>query len=239
MRMPLRRLRSGWLSRYWGREMTADIVSYWSRLGANDRVHPDDRSIFERLGNEGHGFDLSCLPSCYYGPITVAPVVLLYLSPGLNEAEDYAHAASARGREYYRGIRGGSQLLPTPDEHHSAWRWWSSRVKCFGDWKDLHANIAILDISGYHSKRFGDWALLSALPSCRATVAWAQAKLFPDAISGKRIVICLRSPKHWGLKVGRYGQGLYVPATTRGGHMKHGELRDEAVRAVRAKLGLK
>jgi hypothetical protein len=218
--------------------MTADIVSYWSRLGTDERVHPDDRTVFERLGRDGHAFDLNCLPSCYYGPISTAPIVLLYLSPGLDETEDHAHAASTHGREYYRGIRAGRQLLPTPTEHHSAWRWWSSRVKCFGDWSEIHAHVAILDISGYHSKNFKDWALLSALPSCRATVAWAQASLFPDAISGKRIVICLRSPKHWGLKVGLYGKALFVPSTTRAGHMKHGEMRDEVVSAVREKLGL-
>jgi hypothetical protein len=84
--------------------------------------------------------------------------------------------------------------------------------------------------------------LLAALPSSRVAIDWAQNVLFPDAIKGKRVVICLRSAKYWGLDPGtkgrKYGEALFAPLTVRAGHMQHGSLREEIREKVRASLGL-
>ena len=215
--------------------MTGDIVQYWSRLKDHDTTHPDDRVVFDRLDG-AHGFDLRCLPSCFFGPIATAPVVVLYLSPGLKEDIDHRQAASPEGRAWYRETRAGRALLPHEHENEAGWRWGVTRTGCFGKPKDVQPHIALLNLSGYHSRTFADWPLLSALPSCRATLSWAHNVLFPDAIAEKRIVICLRSPRYWGLYSGFSEGSLYAPEATRSGHMIKSALRDEIIEKVKRSI---
>jgi hypothetical protein len=101
--------------------------------------------------------------------------------------------------------------------------------------------IAILEISGYHSNAFTNPHVLTALPSSRAALDWAQEVLFPEAEKGERIVICMRSPHYWGLgKRSRYGKALFVPLVTRGGHMlktgAHSNVRAEVLATVQAAI---
>jgi hypothetical protein len=60
----------------------SSLVSFWSRLGPSDRIHPEDQKVWDRLKP---GFDPNCLPTPYYGRIVDASVVLLFLSPGLGK----------------------------------------------------------------------------------------------------------------------------------------------------------
>jgi hypothetical protein len=58
--------------------------------------------------------------------------------------------------------------------------------------------IAFLNIDAYHSEKFGDWHMLTALPSSRMALDWAQFELFGQAEEGKRVVVvCLRSAQLW------------------------------------------
>jgi len=69
------------------------------------------------------------------------------------------------------------------------------------------------------------------------SIAWAQDVLFPQAIAGDRVVICLRATRFWGLEIGKkYGQSLFAPHVTRGGHMKHDKMRTQIIKAVKAKI---
>jgi hypothetical protein len=150
-------------------------------------------------------------------------------------------ADTFEGQARYAERRKGYQPLRGPDDHQPAWRWWSQRTKAFGPWQQLQRKVAILNISGYHSKTFDDWHVLAALPSCRVTLEWAQEVLFPEAESGKRVVVCMRSASYWGLgKQRRYGVSLFAPAAGRGGHMlKQGDdlvIRTDVVAAVQAAL---
>ncbi len=95
----------------------------------------------------------------------------------------------------------------------------------------------MLNIGAYHSKIFADAPLLAALPSSRASIDWAQSVLFPEAIAGRRVVICLRSAHFWGLQNGkRYGKALFAPNTTRSGFMLKNEMREQVIRKVRSVL---
>jgi hypothetical protein len=97
--------------------------------------------------------------------------------------------------------------------------------------------VAVLNIGAYHSRAFADTPLLAALPSSRMSIAWAQKVLFPQAISGDKVVICLRATHFWGLEMGRkYGHSLFAPHVTRGGHMKHNKMRKQIIKAVKAKI---
>ncbi len=213
--------------------MATDIFEFWSGVRLRGGAHPADREVLSRVQ---HNFDLRCLPRCFRGPLKTAPVVLLYLSPGLSE-QDYTDAKTRAGRSRYRHQWSGQASLPGPEDHERAWRWWTSRTACFGDWQDLRPKVAVLNIGTYHSKTVTNTSVFAALPSCRVSIDWAQHNLFPEAIAGKRAVVCLRGARFWGLQEGRsYGQALFAPPVTRSGHMKLDPMRDAVIREVKAAL---
>lgn len=202
--------------------MQPDLFDFWRDLPVGTKIHPEDQTVFSRIGQAGapgHGFLLDCLASPYAGPLKTAPVVFLYLSAGWEEQDSQeAETEAAQARQWAQWQ--GDAAIPTAKEHPSGWRWWASRTRPFGDLADHRNKIAFLNISAYHSKDFKDHALLTALPSCRMAVGWAQSVLFPETETGKRVVVCLRSAGCWGLKRGeRYGASLFAPEVTRAGHM--------------------
>ena len=218
--------------------MTIDIFDFWSKIGPSAKIHPNDREVFQRFGKK-HGFDHQCLPHSFAGPLRKAKIVLLYLSPGLDDF-DLEEAKTQKGRKRMMENRSGNQELPGPDEHKPAWRWWKSRTKDFGNWEELRSKVAVLNIGAYHSKQFDDYPLLAALPSSRVSLEWAQTVLFPQAEAGDRVVICLRAAHFWGLDEGsdgkQYGKSLFAPRVTRGGHMMNKPPKNKIIKAVEAIL---
>lgn len=213
-----------------------DIFQYWAAIRPEENTHPKDRYVLERMS---HGFQLNCLPTCYSGRLRTAKVVLLYLSPGFDQL-DVHEATTATARQRYVETRAGHRSLWSREEHEPGWRWWTQRTKVFGSPEDIKDKIALLNISPYHSKYFSDEHVLAALPSCRVTLDWAQQVLFPQAERGEKVVVCMRSARFWGLgKQQRYGESLFAPAVTRGGHMVgagEAPIRGDVVAAVTAKL---
>lgn len=209
------------------------MFDFWADLPAGTRIHPADVDILERTP---HSFDLRCLPAPWTGRLRTAKLVLLLLSPGLDVDYDIEHGQRADAIEWYKRQLSGFEPLPTLTEHATHHVWWTRKIRQFGlDAQQARGNVAVLDMTPYHSVKFEDWHLLSALPSARRCLDWAQNVLFPDAIAGKRVVVCLRSAKHWGLSEGRaYGRGLFAPACTRGGFMFHGEQRERLISQVQA-----
>lgn len=214
--------------------MAINIFRFWSGIRLKGGAHPADYDVLSRVR---HNFDLRCLPAAFNGPLRTAPVVLLYLSPGLSEKLDHRDARTRAGRAYYRRRWTGREPLRGPEEHERGWNWWTSRTACFGHWQDLRMKVAILNIGAYHSKTFMDIPLLAALPSSRVSLDWAQHVLFPEAIAGKRVVVCLRAARFWGLREGQcYGKALFAPPVTRSGHMRRGPMREMVIREARAAL---
>lgn len=166
-------------------------------------------------------FRLDCLVSPFRGPLKTARVVLLFLSPGF-DTRDAEHAKSPVGQACYARMRTGEYNLPSREDHASAWDWSAKIVRQFDlHYEDVLSKFAFLNIAAYKSRDFNDWAMLAALPSSRVTLDWAQSVLFPQAEAGKRVVVCLRSPRYWGLnesKEGkRFGKSLFAPICTRSG----------------------
>ena len=225
--------------------MSTDIFDFWKDVPADAKMHPADALVFTRLKTEadcGHGFNLNCLPAPFAGPLRTAPVVLLYLSPGLEE-RDIQEADCPEAQQRQATQRQGRTPLPGKEEYPSAWKWWASRTQRFGDLNHYRDKIAFLNIGAYHSVDFQDYAMLSALPSCRASIDWAQTVLFPQGESGQRVIVCLRSASLWGLgKCRKYGKSMFVPPVGRGGYMlRRGEnlaLCEEVTAAVRAAVGV-
>lgn len=215
--------------------MPNSLIEYWSRLGPHDLIHPDDRATWDRLAPTFS----PCLPTPYYGRLADAPVVLLYLSPGLSD-QDLAEARDPKAQQRYVRIRAGQEPLATAENWKDLWDWWTPRTRVFGKPDELRQRVAVLNISPYKSKDFTDHAALAALPSCRATIEWAQRVLFPDAEAGRRVVVCLRAAQWWGLTAGkRYGSSLFAPLVNRAGHMVKGDGvdRDHVIAAVKAAAG--
>jgi hypothetical protein len=169
------------------------------------------------------------------GLLRTAPIVLLFLSGGRSDERDPAIANSEASVEDHRKRRLGLLPLWGPDEHSDAFKWWTEKTRCFGvDWRALQRNVAILNIGAYHSKHVIKPAVLAALPSSKVPREWAHDVLFPQAMNGERVVVCLRAQRLWGLTPGqRFGQTLFAPNVTRGGHMFREPLREEVVAAGR------
>jgi hypothetical protein len=206
-----------------------DIFSFWSGLSEEEaRIHPCDKQVLSRLNNP---FEQTCFAEPFRGRLQTAPVVLLFLSPGLHDRD---LSPSTQDHAYYARQRGGHCDLPTKDEHETAQIWGAKVVKQFGiDYEIARSKIAVLNISPYRSKYFNNWHLLAALPSARVTLDWAQNVLFSEAEEGKRIVVCLRSSAYWGLgRTTKSGESLYAPKCNAGGIMLLGGDRDEIVSAV-------
>lgn len=213
----------------------SDIFDFWKCIGPTDHIHPADDPVFKRLGEDGHGFNTRCLPSAFMGPLKTAQVVLLYMSPGYNP-EDEKNAISDEGQQTYAERRGGNQ--PLPDKNKPGGNWWRERTKCFKVDDDIIAKkTAVLNIGAYHSEEMKNHALLAALPSSRVSLDWAQNILFPEAEAGRRVVICLRAAKFWGLTTGKEYKGtLFAPPVTRGGHMIKGSYRETVIQAAQSAL---
>jgi len=191
------------------------------------------------LRHAEHHFNLQCLPAAYYGPLKNAPVVLLFLSPGF-DISDLDHANSIEGQTWYASQRSGTAPLPTEQDHAALFQWWTGICRPFRlDPDQIRHKLAILNLGAYKSVDFRDWHMLSALPSSRKALDWVQSVLFPQAEGGERVVVCLRSAKHWGLRTaegGPYGEALFAPSVTRAGHMLHGDLRERIIRVIQARL---
>ena len=212
--------------------MGTDIFHFWEQIAPDARTHPADDSVLGRMPS--HGFEVEhALPGCFMGPLRTAPIVLLFLSPGLDDGDMPTPALI----NWHVRNRSGLEPLISKEVHAPAYRWWTQRSQFLGTADELADKLAVLNIGAYHSKTFNDHGLLAALPSSRASLDWAQNVLFPDAESGKRVVICLRAAKYWGLESGvKYPGTLFAPKVTRGGHtLKEG--RDEIVAAVQKILG--
>lgn len=210
--------------------MAINIFKFWSQLGRAEKIHPADKMVFGRVKTN---FCPDSSPVCFFGPLKTAPVVLLYLSPGESEGDKVTEALI----EWHTRTLTGIALLPSREEHADAHTWWVSRTKCFGPADDLRGKLAVLNIGAYHSKTFNDHGMLAALPSSRVSLDWAQSILFPKAIAGERVVICLRAAEFWGLKRdSKCGISLFAPKVTRGGHMLKNRMRDEIILAVQKAL---
>lgn len=216
-----------------------DIFDFWARIADDATVHPDDKNVFERVNSQ---FQPDCLPTAYWGPLRTAKVVLLFLSPGYTSF-DSKQARLAAGRDLYRRQRSGWASFPSEDEHAPLYSWWCRVTKQFEVSPDfLSDKAAVLNMGAYHSADFDDWHMLTALTSSRVALNYAQHVLFPEAEAGKRVVICLRSPRFWGLAKANakngavYGNGLFAPLTTQGGLMHKGDLRKNIIEVVKRKL---
>jgi hypothetical protein len=212
-----------------------DIFEFWSDMRHGETVHPADKPVFDRIGDqEKNGFKTHCLPACFSGRLRTADVVLLYLSPGYSK-QDEKDVLSKEGRDYYfRKWKGDEPLRASGGEGEA---WLRSRTKKFADYETVRNRFAILNIGAYHSKVVADYGTLCALPSSRVSLGWAQKVLFPAAEKGERLVICMRSAACWGLKTGEsYGKSLFAPKVTRGGFLLQNAENQALIEKVHAKL---
>jgi hypothetical protein len=209
------------------------LFKFWEGVSPNTKVHPRDEAVFETHGK--HNLNLECLPNPFYGPLRTAPIVLLYLNPGLSQ-QDLNEAESEEGRQFYWRQRQGNEPLRSQINLKKK-SWWVSRTKRFcADPEYLRHKLAILELCAYHSKTFIDGSLLPKLPSSQIALNWATSNLFAQARSRKRVVICMRSARRWGLSIGSQEGWLFAPLVTRSGDMFKNENRNAVVEAAKQAL---
>ncbi len=216
-------------------EERTDIFEFWKDVGPETKIHPEDEPFLKGLTAK-HNLCLDCLPVPFYGPLQTAKIVLLYLNPGLGEA-DLDAANNMDEQQFYWRQRQGREPLRS-QINLAKKSWWVSRTKRISpDTEFLRHQLAVLELCPYHSKSFKDGKLLKALPSSRVALNWARNVLFPQARDKAKVVICLRSAKRWGLEVGTAEGFLFSPKTNQSGYMwKNG--RDTVVQTAQEMLGI-
>ena len=213
--------------------MDESLFEFWEGVSPGTKVHPKDQAVLETRGK--HNLKLECLPNPFYGPLRTAPIVLLYLNPGFTQ-QDLDEAESVEGRQFYWWQRQGNEPLRSQINLEKK-SWWVSRTKRFGiDPENLRHKLAVLELCAYHSKTFKDGSLLPTLPSSQIALSWATSHLFAQARLRERVVICLRSARHWGLTIGNHEGWLFVPQVTRSGYMFKNENRNAIVEAAQEVL---
>ncbi|HEY0236474.1 MAG TPA: hypothetical protein VGC86_15690, partial [Afipia sp.] len=166
-----------------------DIFEFWKSVDSKTKIHPADEEV---LSKAQHSLNLDCLPTPFYGPLKTAPIVLLYLNPGLSP-KDIERADNSEEQEFYWRQRQGSEPLRS-QVGLATKSWWVSRVKRIDrDPEKLREKLAVLEICPYHSATFNDAFLIPRLPSCQVALNWAREVLFYEARLEKRVVICLRA----------------------------------------------
>ena len=190
--------------------MTTDIFDFWAQIAPTAHVHPADVAVLARAK---HAFDLKALPGCFMGPLRSAPVVLLFLSPGLSEQDEATPALV----EWHRRNRLGTSLV-SKETHLSAYRWWT-RHEEFWRSGGIGEHDAFSILGRIIPRRSQNHGLLAALPSSRVSLDWAQNVLFPEAEAGKRVVVCLRSAKYGVGERQEIRWHSVAPNVTRGGHI--------------------
>jgi hypothetical protein len=215
---------------------TEDFLQFWAKAIPSLHVHPEDAAT---LAANGHSLKLNTLVGPFMGPVRTAPVVLLTLNPGSSSGTEEREAQVPSEREWMAHNLGGD--APQPFANHPGWRKWATRrLRQFGlRYEAAAPRVAVIRLIPYRS-RYGaeDMRMADRLESSRVARAWARDTLFREAEAGKRVVVCLRSARAWGLEPDtRCGQ-LFVPKFNRAGFMHHGPVREEIGVAVRRAVGI-
>ncbi len=115
-------------------------------------------------------------------------------------------------------------------------QWTEGKLGQFGlSYLAAATKVAVLNLMAYRSREGAkDKHMLDRLASSRIVRAWARDTLFREAETGKRIVVCLRSARAWGMAPDTHrGVSLFTPEFARSGFMHHGPMREKVGLAVR------
>jgi hypothetical protein len=199
-----------------GDAMSEALFQFWSEAGKVPGLHPRDDADARAAALIRKHFKTECLFGSYMGPLKSAPVVFLYTHPGLADMDEKI-PLNPKDQEINASWRSGTSPLPGPDDHKSAWDWWTNAIRQFDigapeAWKDLRNKIAIFNIFAYHCGRLNNPAFSPRIPSCRVAHDWAHQYLFPKARRGDTLVVCMAAATQWGLKRGAPPVGqLFTP----------------------------
>jgi hypothetical protein len=226
---------------------TENFLRFWAKAIPNVQVHPDDVAALD--GNR-HDLARDVLVGPFMGPVRAAPVVLLTLNGGLGkEGVEQREATIPSAREEMARNLLGDAPLPSFATNPGGREWTERLLAQFGlCYESAAPKVAFINLIPYRSMSGSqDMRMAKLLPSSRMVLAWAHDTLFPEGEAGKRVVVCLRSARAWGLDpdTPQRGQSLFTPYFNRRGIMCHvdrnGEpspMREKVGTAVRRAVGL-
>jgi hypothetical protein len=107
--------------------------------------------------------------------------------------------------------------------------WTERRLSQFGvTYKSAADKVAFINLIPYRSDEGAkDMRMVERLASSRCVRRWAHDTLFREARDGKRIVVCLRSARVWGLQPDTEQGLLFTPQFNRASFMLHGAMREK------------
>jgi hypothetical protein len=165
---------------------------------------------------------------------------LLTLNGGFNGIERHEAAIPAVREAMARNLYGDAPL-PSFATNMKGREWTERRLGQFGlSYEVAASKVAFVNLIPYRSTEGAkDMHMTERLESVRLVRAWARDTLFPETEAGKRVVVCLRSARAWGLDPDtQRGQALFAPKFNRAGYMLHGPMREKVGLAVRRAVGL-
>jgi hypothetical protein len=223
-----------------------NFFDFWARAiasvsaSAGTQVHPDDRVT---LATNSHEFVLDALIGPWMGPLRTAPVVLLTLNGGIGDGGEVERreASFPDARAWMAKNLEGNSSLPSFATNPGGRRWTEGKLAQFGlSYESAASKVSFVNLIAYRSKNGAkDMRMADRLPSSLMLKSWMRDTLFPEAEAGRRIVVCLRSARPWGLdpETPTRGESLFVPKFNRQAIMCYGHdggaMRDKIGAAVR------
>jgi hypothetical protein len=208
-----------------------DFLQFWAKAADDLHRHPDDAAA---LNDGGHAFALDTLVGPWMGPLRTASVVLLTLNPGFSGVEAGEALMPAVRTNVARNLAGQAPL-PNFATNPAGRRWTEARLAQFDlGYSTAADKVAFVNLMPYRSREGGkDRRMLDRLTSVQMVRSLMRDTLFPEARAGKRVVVCLRSARDWGLEPNsQQGEALFAPQFTRSGFIFHVD-RDRVASAVR------
>ena len=165
--------------------MVSSIRKFWQRL--EDAVHPDDAPVL--ASHREHTFNLDFPPPAFIGDVDNAPVVILMLNGGYDQAITPTEFPTAADRvEYVEWLKGARAEAPRNLSPYY------TKQDVF-QWV-REGKAVIVNAAAYRSAKITNepWNQKVArhLPSVRAHQKWLLEEALPAAKKGSRCIIAHR-----------------------------------------------
>jgi hypothetical protein len=145
------------------------------------------------------GLELDIPPGHINGRLKTAPIVALFLNPGIKD-DDRAHFATSNGRQQLIEQAEGESDFPLSIP---GWKkWFLPRVRIDGmEPHELAKNVAIFNVCAYASREASllTEAFLRDLPSANIARAYLRQVLIPEARARRRFIVICRGRRFWGV----------------------------------------
>jgi len=199
---------------------------------------------------------LGLCPLPFVGDVANARVYFLLLNPGLCELDyfaeyckpDFAQRLRANLRQDFRGTEYPFFPLDPRFAWHSGSRYWQNKLapvikKLADQTGQTHArvrkvvaqNVCAIELVPYHSVRDSvTGTVRRVLESARLARDYVHDVLIPEARSGSRLIVAMRSTKDWGIHTGSRNVRRFQGGEALGARLSTAKATSHGTAVVRA-----